>query len=153
MRPNGGCDINTKCNNTDGGYQCSPCPANLTGNDGRSDPMRESGCCPPDKTYVPVGTTGAECRSCPDGQHVDLKQEGKCVGRNTFQDLLTMGTGHSSTCFLTVFILMLVVGGVVAGICHLCGKKSYKDEGGRFEKIDVGSIGTGPSIYDATWAR
>jgi len=56
--------------------------------------------------------------------------------------------------FVTVLLIIVVVAAIVAGICHLCGKKSYKDGAvGKFETIDVGSIGTGPSIYDTSWAR
>ena len=50
-------------------------------------------------------------------------------------------------------MLIIVVSMAITGaMCTLCNKKQYKTEGG-FEKVDVGSIGTGPSIYDSTWAR
>ena len=49
---------------------------------------------------------------------------------------------------------MLVVSvAITSGVCWLCSKKQYKAGASAFEKIDVGSVGTGPSIYDSTWAR
>ena len=37
--------------------------------------------------------------------------------------------------------------------CALCSRKQFKTAGGSLEKIDVEGVETGPSIYDASWAR
>jgi hypothetical protein len=152
MRSNGGCDAHTQCINSDGGYSCTECPPDFRGTDGQFDSHRENGCCPADKTYVAVGDQFAECRSCSDGESYD-RNAGQCTrGESTFEDLFTLGTGKSGMGFVTVLLIIVVVAAIVAGICHLCGKKSYKDGAvGKFETIDVGSIGTGTracwSIY------
>eukprot|EP01047_Picozoa_sp_COSAG01_P057149 COSAG01_NODE_6572_length_3603_cov_2.804795_5_plen_421_part_00 len=136
QRVNGGCDKQTVCHNTDGGYQCNPkdchdtschnqCPDGYNG-----DPFRDGGCCEDGKIYVADGEHGATCDDAV---------------------VKALGTG---TGLLTIFALIVVLGLLpTAVVCYLCSKKQYKDSGNSFEKIDVGSIGTGPSIYDSTWAR
>ena len=46
-----------------------------------------------------------------------------------------------------------VTAALVGGAVGLGARRYYQDSRGTFEKVDVGSIGTGPSIYDSTWAR
>jgi hypothetical protein len=140
QRVNGGCDSHTVCQNTDGGYHCNypgcttpdcrnTCPVGFNG-----DPFRLQGCCADgDGTYQPVGEKGATCNK-------DIRKP-----------LLPGSKGMAA---VVVILLVLFFGVLPTGIfCHLCSKKQYKDGGNSFEKIDVGSIGTGPSIYDSTWAR
>jgi len=123
LRKNGGCASGTQCTNSVGGYSCSACPAGTHG-----DSFREKGCCPfPDKVYRPVGQAGASC----DDPEAHISAGSK----------------------IWIIIVVLVVAACAGGWGYLCSKKQYKDAGGKFEKIDVGSIGTGPSIYDSTWAR
>jgi high-affinity Fe2+/Pb2+ permease len=66
--------------------------------------------------------------------------------------MFTFGTGKSSMGVLTVLLLMLAVGLVVGGLCHLSSKRVVK-ESTQFTKVNVGSIAVEPSIYDTTWAR
>ena len=126
LRHNGGCDEHTVCTNLDGGYKCSDCPAGFSG-----DSFRVGGCCENPKTFVPQGQSGASCASI------------------SLVDNIT----ESKSNLAIVLLIVLVVIICASGWGYLCSKKQYKDAGGKFEKIDVGSIGTGPSIYDSTWAR
>jgi hypothetical protein len=142
QRVNGGCDAQTECHNTVGGYQCNPkgchdascqnqCPDGYNG-----DPFRDGGCCEDGTTYVADGEHGATCRN--DGILYSLSLHSNSQGVAGF----------------VIFVLIVVLGLLpTACVCYLCSKKQYKDSGNSFEKIDVGSIGTGPSIYDSTWAR
>ena len=149
IRTNGGCDTNTACKNLDGGYTCTDCPSGRAG-----DPHREGGCCEKGTTYVERGLTGAECLACDDDAIVTRTGGEKACGASEFAKMLSLGHGSDGGWSLfTIFLVILFTIGIVAMVCNMCNKKNYKEAGGRFEKVDVGSIGTGPSIYDSSWAR
>lgn len=161
---NGGCDLHTTCTNSDGGYSCSPCEGAVDSN-GNSlnligDSTKSGGCRPPPPPIDEIiylghtaGTCSGDCPSDP------------CDKGLTEKELMTADACEAKGCGCTwtppsgkwpfVFVLLIIMLAmcVTAAICQLCNKKQYKTDGGGFEKVDVGSIGTGPSIYDSTWAR
>ena len=61
--------------------------------------------------------------------------------------------GEPSVSIFWTLVMLVVSVAITSGVCWLCSKKQYKAGASAFEKIDVGSVGTGPSIYDSTWAR
>lgn len=161
---NGGCDIHTTCHNFDGGYNCSDCPAPLVGNS-----FLDGGCHTPSKppstaaSIFALGNTAGTCTGiCPGNDcasglsDVQLQTRDACDAKNTMANRCDCvwtppDTAESNIWF--VLLMCLCVAASVGAVCALCSKKQYKTEGGNMEKIDVGSIGTGPSIYDSTWAR
>ena len=69
---------------------------------------------------------------------------------SSFAKVMTFGTGNGWFGAGAVMGLM----GCVGAFCHLLNKKKYKDsDDAQFEKIDLSSISTGPSIYDSTWSN
>ena len=161
---NGGCDVHTTCHNFDGGYNCSDCPAPLVGNS-----FLDGGCHTPSKppgtaaSIFTLGHTAGTCTgTCPGNDcekgltEQQLTTRDACDAKNTMANRCDcVWTPPDTTEWNIWFVLLmcLCVAASVGAVCALCSKKQYKTEGGNMEKIDVGSIGTGPSIYDSTWAR
>jgi hypothetical protein len=165
---NGGCDLHTSCTNFDGGYSCSACEDIVDPTTGANlglvgDPNKADGCHPPPpppsliNNVIYLGQTAGTCT-------------GDCPGNPCGSGLTDQQLSNSEACeakgcgckwsppsegWPLFFILLMILVPIVctALVCQLCNKKQYKTEGGSFEKVDVGSIGTGPSIYDSTWAR
>jgi len=170
---NGYCDPHTSCNNFDGGFNCSSC-------EGAKDPMtgknlglvgnpnlKEGPGCQPKgrddfnkaslpgklKIQMDAGTCTGSCPAdpCDNLEAWQLQDSTACDAKAARGCDCKYSAASSGRWFwITMAVLLPVC--CTAAICHLCSKKQYKTEGG-FEKVDVGSIGTGPSIYDFTWAR
>merc|ERR1712224_119548 len=61
---------------------------------------------------------------------------------------------ETSITWLDLIFFVMISMACTSLFCFLCAKKRVGDGvAGTFEKINVGDIGTGPSIYDSTWAR
>ena len=163
---NGGCDLRTSCTNFDGGFSCSACEdildakgesLNLVGN-----PNVAGGCHPPPPPPSSInniiylghsaGTCSGDCPADPCDKgltEAELRTADACLAKGCNCKWTGPNEGWG---FGFILLVITVPMCITAAICQLCNKKQYKTEGG-FEKVDVGSIGTGPSIYDSTWAR
>merc|ERR1711871_121680 len=158
--PNSGCDPRTTCTQSHlfgtKLVQCSACPAGWYGSgrkgcyDINECTVLKNGGCDEHSTCSNFDG-GYKCSPCEEaGLRGDPYKVKGCTSWPAVIQNLVDNPGHGVLFFL--FIICLTAG-CTAGLCQMCNKKKYKHTEGGFEKVDVGSIGTGPSIYDSTWAR
>ena len=134
-----GCGLDTSCSNPvcdDDACGCSPAG-------------QAAGCCQFDAPPPPC--------DCSSGlSHEQLATRDACDAKNTLANRCECAwTPPDTTKWVvwSVLLVMLLSTACTSAFCALCSRKQFKTAGGSLEKIDVEGVETGPSIYDASWAR